>query len=414
MTDRQSSRRSTSSSDGWSYIAGEKGRNRVRVFARDDRGGGIWIDYRDAAGGRIRQPLGHADRDRAKLEADDVAAKFGRTQTAPAAAFNLKTLIDKYERDVTPHKSPTARSHDRRTLPLFVRAFGGGRRPATLSKSDLDSYIRRRRCGELAATGREGIAVRARVLEQDCGLLNAMLNWATRAGDDAGGTLLERNPLAGLKIPREKNPTRAVVTREQCAAGLAVATAISGSLALFVAMAWYTGHRSQSIRLLAWSDIDQAGDRIHWRGENDKIGNDHWTPIHDELAPMLAQARAIAEFTGERWVFPSPRDSRRPLSAHAVVNLWQRLAPKAGIPTGERYGWQFVPAGFCEQPPGRCPQGSPRTRRVDHRADRGLGLSTARPEGSAPGPGAAQRAGRAGKRTGTTDTRNGHHARVMA
>jgi integrase len=138
-----------------------------------------------------------------------------------------------------------------------------------------------------------------------------------------------------------------VITTAQCAAALTAAAQISASLALFVAMAWYTGHRSQSIRLLAWADVDLEGRQIHWRGENDKIGNDHWTPIHDELAPRLAEARAIAEMTGDRWVFPSPRDGRRPLSGNAVVNLWKRLAPKAGIPTGERYGWHSFRRAFA-------------------------------------------------------------------
>jgi len=122
---------------------------------------------------------------------------------------------------------------------------------------------------------------------------------------------------------------------------------MSADLALFVAMAWYTGHRSQSIRLLAWVDVDLERGQIHWRGENDEIGNDHWTPIHAELAPRLAEAHAIAELSGEQWMFPSPRDHRRPLSANAVVNLWKRLAPKANIPTGERYGWHSFRRAFA-------------------------------------------------------------------
>jgi len=49
----------------------------------------------------------------------------------------------------------------------------------------------------------------ARITEIGAGLikLHSMLNWATRANDgDVGETLLERNPLLGLKIPRERSP----------------------------------------------------------------------------------------------------------------------------------------------------------------------------------------------------------------
>src|SRR4051812_34894515 len=104
--------------------------------------------------------LNHCDRERAKLEAEDVAAKFRRQDAAPPAALTLSRLIDMYEREVTLQKSRTAAAHDRRTFPLFVRAFGAKRRPATLNRRDLDYYVQRRRRGELAVPGRDGKAVR--------------------------------------------------------------------------------------------------------------------------------------------------------------------------------------------------------------------------------------------------------------
>jgi integrase len=211
----------------------------------------------------------------------------------------------------------------------------------------VDLYVDRRRRGEVSVDGREGKPVRPRVLEQDCSLLKAVLNWATDAGDGAGGTLLDRNPIARYKVPREKTPQRAVLTTEQFRAVRAAAAAVSASLELFAVMAWYTGHRSQSIRLLAWSDVDLEAGRIHWRGANDKVGNDHHTPIHRELLPFLARAEAVAGLTGDRWLFPSPRGASKPLTGNAVVNLWKRLAPVAGIPTGKRYGWHSFRRAFA-------------------------------------------------------------------
>ncbi len=49
----------------WSYKAGERGRNRVRVYAWPKQGECLWIDYR-VGGRRTKKPLGHADRDLAK------------------------------------------------------------------------------------------------------------------------------------------------------------------------------------------------------------------------------------------------------------------------------------------------------------------------------------------------------------
>lgn len=345
MTERQ--QRTKKTKPAWSYLAGEKGRNRVRVYER--AGYGMWIDFRDEQGKRVRQPLGHSDRERAKLEADDVAAKFGRHEVAPSPVLSLGKLFEIYEREVTPQKSKTARAHDKRTLPLFLKAFGAKRRPATLNRRDWDSYIDRRRRGELAVDHRHGKAVRPRVLEQDCGLLNAVLNWATRAGDDAGGYLLERNPLSGLAVPREESPRRALLTRAQYDAVRAAAATISPRLELFVDLAWYTGHRSKSIRLLRWTDIDLDAGRIHWRGENDKIDYDHKNPLHPAAIAALRAERARTGVIGAAWVFPAPRakDAGKPWSEHAVVNLWKRIAVKANIPTSERYGWHSFRRAFA-------------------------------------------------------------------
>ena len=335
--------------ESWSYVAGEKGRNRVRLYERGDRLG-IWIDYRDADGQRVRQPLGYADREVAKLKADEVAAQFRRLEVAPAAAITLLRLFEIYEREVTPQKSATTQAHDRRTLPLFLRAFGGQRRPGTLNRRDWDSYIQRRRRGELALEGREGKPVRPRVLEQDCNLLNAVLNWAVRAGDGTGGYLLERNPLAGLPVPRDESPRRAVLTREQFEAACIAAAAIAPQLYVFAVLAWYTGHRSKSIRLLRWADVDLEGARIHWRGENDKIGHDHWNPLHPEAVVALRAERArVGTIDGDAWIFPAsrPTGTKAPWSEHAVVNLWKRIAVRAKIPPHERYGWHSFRRAFA-------------------------------------------------------------------
>jgi hypothetical protein len=70
----------------------------------------------------VRASLGHADRQRAKLEADEIAARFSRA-ARPPAAVTLRTLFDIYKKEVTLQKAPTTQAHDRRTLPLCIRAF---------------------------------------------------------------------------------------------------------------------------------------------------------------------------------------------------------------------------------------------------------------------------------------------------
>jgi integrase len=46
-------------------------------------------------------------------------------------------------------------------------------------------------------------------------------------------------------------------------------------------------------------------------------------------------------------VFPSARDRTKPLTEHAIVNLWKRIAVKAGMPPNERYGWHSFRRAFA-------------------------------------------------------------------
>jgi integrase len=341
---------STRRQQAWSYRAGEKGENRVRVFERvgPERKAGFWIDYRDEAG-RHRQPIAVTDRDAAKLKADEIAASFRREGAKRIEALTLATLIDNYRREVTPSKSSTARSHDARAFGLFLRFFGAQRRPETLSRREWDAYIRARRSGVLRPPKGSMRQAGWRVIEQDLHLLNALLNWAVQAGDGRGGFLLERNPLKGLPVPKEESPRRALLSDVQYEAVRTAAAVISPRLECFVVLAWHTGHRGASLRQLRWSDVDLEAGRVHFRGELDKIGLDHWNPLHPAAVAILKGERSRVAAIGDAWIFPAARDATAPLSRDAVANLWKRLAVKAQLPAGERYGWHSCRRAFANR-----------------------------------------------------------------
>jgi integrase len=306
----------------------------------------MWIDYRTEDGGRVRHALGHSDRDRAKLEADEIAARFSRAAARPPAAVTLRTLFDIYEREVTPQKATGTQAYDRRILPLFLKAFGADRRPETLNRRDWDSYTQRRRSGALAPGTSAGLRVRDRVVEQDLKLLLAVLNWAERAGSGHGGYLLERNPLRGLDIPKEQSPRRPMLNDEQFLRLRTAATKMSPRAELFTVLAWYTGHRSASIRQLRWSDVDFDNVRIHWRGEVDKIGYDHWNPLHPIAAELLKAEQTREAAIGDAWVFDVEGE---PLSRQGVRSLWRRIAANADIPEKERHGWHSCRRAFANR-----------------------------------------------------------------
>lgn len=337
----------------WKYITGSKGQNRIRVFEWPAQGENLWIDYREA-GKRIRKTLGHSDKGRAIREADEIAAGIGTPDAVRApAVLTLRTLFEMYEKEVTPTKGNGARSHDTRTLPLLLLAFGADRKPASLDVRDWNAYIRKRMSGELAPQHKrddKGNAirtpVRARIVEQDLKLLLAVLNWAERARNGAG-YLLDRNPLRGLKLPKEDSPKRGTFTAEQCALLRRVAADHSRAAERFVMLAWYTGHRSSAIRQLRWSDIDVDNGTIRWRADSDKLGYEHTNPMHADLAAFLKAERARAKAIGDAWVFPSAADTALPMPRDTSQKLWARLAKLAGIPKGQGYGWHSFRRAFA-------------------------------------------------------------------
>ena len=336
--------RSRSTKRAQSYITGEKGTNRVRLYPHP-RDGKLLLEYRDEVGTKRRVSLRHSDLVRGKEKADALAAELRKGPAPRGAEITLRSLIDMYESEVTPTKGDSGQAHDRRTFPLFLRAFGSTRPPASLNIRDWQTYIRLRQTGTLAPSGGKGKPVGNRILEQDLKLLLAILNWAERARGDGSAYLLDRNPLRGLKVPKEENPRRPQLSAEQFVAIRLAAKADSASAELFVMLAWYAGHRAQSVRRLRWSDLDLVAGTIRWRAENDKIRYEHVNPMHSELLAFLRAAHG-ARVTGDDWIFPElSGDDRR--SRYRCVELFRRLARSAGVPSGEGFGWHACRRAFA-------------------------------------------------------------------
>ena len=97
------------------YSAGERGRNRVRVFP-DPKTGLYQIEWRED-GRRLSRSLKHRDWAQAKKQADELAAGFAspkpRDEREPEP-LTLEGLFDIYRNEVTPTKSGRAQKYDRR------------------------------------------------------------------------------------------------------------------------------------------------------------------------------------------------------------------------------------------------------------------------------------------------------------
>ena len=72
--------------------------------------------------------------------------------------------------------------------------------------------------------------------------------------------MLDSNPLRGLKLPKEKNPTRIVLSDEEYNAMLRVSGRVDWRFHVALVLAHETGDRIGAIRHLRWSGIDpEAG-----------------------------------------------------------------------------------------------------------------------------------------------------------
>ena len=329
-----------------SYGAGEWGRNRVRIFP-DPKTGIFQIEWREN-GRRLTRSLKHRDWARAKRQADRFAAGFidapnGKAEAEPEP-LTLGTLFEIYGEEVTPTKAEETQQGDRTTTAMFLQFFGRDRRPETLSQRDWDRFIRERRAGRVGISGRP---VSNRTIAWDLTFLMAVLNWAARSRDEEGRLLLDSNPLKGLRKPKEKNPTRVVLTEDEYRALLGVSRQVDWRFHVALVLAHETGHRIGAIRQLQWSDIDFEGEAVRWRAKHEKTGYEHTTPLTDEALAALEEARAMSAGTGDGPVLPAPTDASRCVGRSLPSFWWQRAQTLAGLAPRRGRGWHSLRRKFA-------------------------------------------------------------------
>ncbi len=329
-----------------SYGAGEWGRNRVRVFP-DPKTGLFQIEWREN-GRRLTRSLGHRDWTRAKKQADEFAAGFidapdGKAEAEPEP-LTLDKLFEIYGEEVTPTKAEASQRADRAATRMFLGFFGRGRKPSTLSRRDWDRFIRARRAGKVGASGKP---VSDATIEHDLKFLIAVFNWAGKSKDEEGRLLLGSNPLKGLKMPTEKNPTRVVLSEEEYQALLGVSREVDWRFHVALVLAHETGHRIGAIRHLRWSDIDLEARAIRWRAEHEKTGYEHRTPMTAEAVAVVEEARVRSAGIEVAPVLPAPRDPSRCAGRTLVRFWWNRAQKLAGLEPRRGRGWHSLRRKFA-------------------------------------------------------------------
>jgi len=334
--------------DQWTYICGEKGINRTRVYVH--RSGTLFVEYR-RGGQKVREALGHRDRERAKEEAEELSISLRRPDRKIAVSLNQ--LFDNYLRDVTPTKSLTTQKHDKTTLDRFRVMLDGRRDADSLTYQDAARYERERRSGgDLRPRGKnkndkneplKKHPLKSRSIVYDFRLLRAVLNWGV------GARLIDRNTLTGYKVSELETPKRPVFTDAQYRALLAVASEYPWQFGCLLLLAHETGHRLSAVLHLQWRDIDLAGSRITWRAENDKIGYEHVTPMTVGARDALEDARRIAPGIGDAPVVPGVTDRGLPVGPHLARDWLQRAQVRAELPPEKGRGWHAFRRNFASE-----------------------------------------------------------------
>ncbi|MDQ6770210.1 MAG: site-specific integrase [Gemmatimonadota bacterium] len=344
---------SRSHASTWSYKAGECGRNRIRLSVDPKRSGRLFVEFRERDGRKVRQYLTHTNRERAKQEADAMAAAFGTEPPMERnAPLTLQALFDIYVREVTPTKAEGTRYHDRSAVQLFLRCFGTDRNPSTIGLREWHRFIVERRSGYLAPKGPQGTPRKKKIGDRqvayDLKLLLSIFNWATLAGDGKGGVLLDRNPCKGFPLPSEARPRRPRMPDDRYQRMVAVADAVHADFRLALVLAYETGHRLSSIRQLRWSDILWDRKMVCWRGETDKEGNHHLTPLSEGARRCLTEARQRTTAIGNAFVFPNDRgeDVRERGRFRA---WWLRAEKLANLDHDDHWGWHSLRRKFATE-----------------------------------------------------------------
>jgi integrase len=333
----------------FSYSAGEKGRNRVRAF-KEAKTGALYLEwYEERPSGsptRRRAALGHRDIQRAKLQADEAAARLAKGAKEQEADLTLGTLFDIYGAEVTPTKGEHSQKHDQRAMDMFLRFFGADRVVSTLSFRDWSRFIQDRTAGRIAPAASSTAGVGQRMVEQDLRFMLAVFNWATMSRGNDGQVLLDKNPFKGFAVPREKNPNRVPVTEQEYQALWAVAQTVNWRFYVALVLAHETGHRIGAVRSLLWSDVDLEAGRVRWREETEKTGYEHYTPLTTEALEALKFAREQNPGIGDAPVLPSPKDASQPMSRNFARDLWEKGQKAAKLPPKKGRGWHSLSRKF--------------------------------------------------------------------
>ena len=138
-----------------------------------------------------------------------------------------------------------------------------------------------------------------------------------------------------------------VLTEAEYEALLHASLAMDWRFRVALAIVHETGHRIGAIRQLRWSDIDMEDKTIRWRGEHEKTGYEHQTPVTAEALTVLEEARRQSPGIGDIPLLPAPKDPSVCVSRSLVRDWWNKAVARAGLEPKRGRGWHSLRRKFA-------------------------------------------------------------------
>ena len=148
-------------------------------------------------------------------------------------------------------------------------------------------------------------------------------------------------------MPKEKNPTRVVLTQAEYEALLQASLAMDWRFRVALVIAHETGHRIGAVRQLRWSDIDMEHRTIRWRGEHEKTGYEHRTPVTAEVLAVLEEARRQNPGIGDIPLLPAPKNPSACIRRSLARDWWDKAEALARLAPKRLRGWHSLRRKFA-------------------------------------------------------------------
>ena len=236
-------------------------------------------------------------------------------------ALTLGGLTDLYQEHGLHGVGASYRRDQLAKLRRISAFLGPERLVVSLCRSDVEAF-----------TAARLLHVTRNTVHGDVLALKISLNFALEHKRADGQVLLDRNPLAKVRVPRD-TPRRPWVAVERYEALRAVATELPPAFACLLALAWHCGHRIGAILALRWRDIDFATSEqcpsgsVRWYAgavTNNKR-EDHVAAMHPGAAAALSKWREECPGIATALVFAARRTPGAPLGKW-IVKQWLRQA----------------------------------------------------------------------------------------